>query len=113
MICKYNDTISVKHGINSALISEYLWRESEVNGKMYNKRIWARCSQKNIMGIFPFLGEKSTRNALKRLVHAGIIIRAEHNKSKFDRTFSYSFTEYGKALMTDKNSTPKANEIKN
>lgn len=113
MTCKYNETISVRYGINSALISEYLWREAETNGKTICKRNWTRCSQKNIMGIFPFLGEKATRNALKRLLYAGIIVRAEKNESRFDRTFSYSFTDYGKALMLEENLTENTEEIFN
>lgn len=113
MICKYNDTISIKHGINAALISEYLWKEVKNNGTCFENRNWIRCGQKRIMGVFPFLGECATRTALRKLLKSGIIIRTEHNKSKFDRTYSYSFTNYGRAIMRGENLAEKTDEIIN
>lgn len=47
------------------------------------------------------MGKKAVSNALKKLVTAGIIKKCEYNDNSFDRTSSYAFTEYGKALMSE------------
>lgn len=103
MICHYNDSIAIYCGINSALISSYLWDEAQKHGKIIHGKNWYRCAQKRMTAIYPFLGRYAVSSAIKRLENAGIIVRAEHNASAFDRTLSYSFTSYGQALMEEQN----------
>ena len=97
--CKYNEIIAEKLGINAAIISAYLWQKIKIQGFEYQKKKWYRCSYKTVWAMFPFMKQGTPSYAIKKLVKDGILSRTEHNESRFDRTFSYSFTEYGKALM--------------
>lgn len=103
MICHYNNNIAISCGINSALLSGYLWSETKKQAKTVHGKSWCRCAQKKMMAVYPFLGKYAVSNAIKRLENAGIIVRAEHNESAFDRTLSYAFTSYGQALMEEQN----------
>ncbi len=101
MNCKYSEKTAIKCGINSALIAGYLWDNMAENGAEHHSMEWIRCGKKSICAVFPFMGVKAVGNALKRLVRAGILKRAEYNDSRFDRTASYAFTEYGSVLMEE------------
>ncbi len=97
MICNYSNTIAMKHGINSALIAGYI--SDCVTDRYENSQPWARVTQKSLMGVFPFMGEKAVRNALKRLRKANIITAKQFNKGHFDHGNFYTFTEYGCKIL--------------
>ena len=101
MVCIYSDKISVLCGINSALLAGYVWTQSKENASQFQGKNWFRQSKKNFSIVFPFMGKKAVSNALKKLVTAGIIKKCEYNDNSFDRTSSYTFTEYGEALMSE------------
>lgn len=94
MISCYSMDVAVKIGINSALIAGYIkqkLREDEQNK-------WVCISQKQLTAVYPFMSEKAVRNALNRLLRAGILIRRQFNKSNYDQTYSYSFSSYGASI---------------
>ena len=99
MNCEYSNKIAMKCGINSALLASFLWDETKDNGQKHHNRVWAACSQKKLMALYPFMKEKADRGALHRLIDAEILFMSEYNESRFDRTASYAFTTYGKTLM--------------
>lgn len=101
MTCNYSDKIAMICGINSALLAGFLWEEQEERGEWKHNRLWTAYSQKKLSAVYPFMKEKAIRNALKRLICAGIISKDEFNESRFDRTASYSFTGYGEMLMRE------------
>lgn len=94
-----NNKILCKHGVNAAVIADYIWREKENTGFEIHKRKWLRCSRKQMTAVYPFLKLGSVDYAVNKLLRAGIINKGELNESKFDRTLSYSFTPYGKTIM--------------
>ena len=104
MTCKYSNIIAENCGINSALIAGYLYEQQKEKGFILWGKLWYRCSANNFTAVFPFMGKCAVYGALKRLRNKGYILRTEHNKSKFDRTKSYSFTPLGLSVMlTTKN----------
>ena len=99
MICKYTTGLSVKYGINSALIPgsiDYRLRDK-------NDDDWVQISQKQLVAVFPFMGEKAVRNAVRRLVNGKILKCKQLNKSNYDHTYSYSLTSYGKSVLQEEN----------
>ena len=46
------------------------------------------------------MSERMISRAARRLEKRGIIAIDEYNVSRFDHTYSYSFTEYGEELMS-------------
>ena len=99
MICKYNTGLSVKYGINSALIAGYI--DYRLRDK--NDDDWVQISQKQLVAVFPFMGEKAVRNAVRRLVNGKILKCKQLNKSNYDHTYSYSLTSYGKSVLQEEN----------
>lgn len=101
MVCHYNNKMALRCGINSALIAGFLWYELKRNEITNASGKWVRASRKRIIAKFPFMGEKAVGNAVARLELANIITQRECNESDFDRTLSFAFTTYGKALMEE------------
>ena len=100
---KFNEEVAVMCGLKEAVLATYLWnliaRDDDV---MYRYgRLWTRISQKSLSIHLPFLSVRSISGAAKKLEKEGIIAIDEFNSSKFDRTHSYAFTEFGDELMTD------------
>ena len=103
MTLAYSTKMATRFGINSAIIAAHLYNAMETEGREHQKRNWVRCSHKTFTAVFPFLGKSAVSNALKRLVNHGVLLKYEYNESRFDRTLSYSFTDYGRAMMEDIN----------
>ena len=93
--------MATRFGINTALVAAYLFSEMKKNGREAHERRWVRCARKTLTAVYPFLGEKAVSNALKRLTKHGILLKYEYNDSRFDRTLSFSFTDYGRTLMEE------------
>ncbi len=102
MTVTYSTKMATKLGINAALVAAYLYDEVQSRGFQEHKRLWVRCSRKTLTAVYPFLGEKAVANALKRLTEYGVLLKYEYNESRFDRTLSFSFTDYGRTMMQEK-----------
>ena len=103
MTITYSTKMATRFGINIALVAAYLYKEMQTNGKEAHERRWVRCSRRKLTAVYPFMGEKAVANALKRLTVYGLLLKYEYNDSRFDRTLSFSFTDYGKAMMEEHN----------
>lgn len=60
---------------------------------------WTYNSIKAFAKLFPYASEKQIRKALKNLVDAGLIKTGNYNKSSYDRTMWYAFTEKGISIF--------------
>ncbi len=110
MNCNYSNTVAIKHGINSALILGYIEKrltKSEITIDDYE---WARITQKHLMGIFPFMGEKAVRGAVKRLRKAHIIVVKKMKKSHFDHGYFYTITAYGYTVIKGDDKNERKND---
>lgn len=101
MICNYSNTVAIKHGINAALIVGYIdYCIEKCMSRMDDHGCsWVRLTQKSLMAIFPFMGEKAVRNAIKKLKKANIISVRQFKKECFDHANFYALTEYGKTVI--------------
>lgn len=100
MDCKYNNTIAIKLGVNAALAADYLDRIIKTEGELRDKKRWAKCSGVRLAAIYPHMSRKSASRALKLLTENGLVTRCSYLKKTFDNTYFYSFTEYGKQVLT-------------
>ena len=99
---KFNEDVAMMCGLKEAVLASFLWdlvaKDDDV---MYRYgRLWSRISQKNISVHLPYMSERMISRAARRLEKRGIIAIDEYNVSRFDHTYSYSFTEYGEELMS-------------
>lgn len=95
--------IAELYGINCAVILQNLWhwiRKNEANGtNFYDGNHWTYNSTKAFKELFPYLSQKQIETALKKLRDEGIIITANYNEHKYDRTLWYAITEKGKSIL--------------
>lgn len=79
---------------------EYWIELNRANGKNYFEgRYWTFNSMKAFAEIFPYLSEKKIRNALKNLQDAGLILTGNFNKSAYDRTLWYAFSDFAESIL--------------
>lgn len=97
----FNKEIARDYGLRESVIATYLWEllEKDMESIERNGRIWTRISQRMITMALPFMTVDMARRSLKKLAEEGIIMRAEFNDDKFDRTHWYTFTDYGNEMM--------------
>ena len=100
-----NRKLAAQYGIREAMVlgrirSELLARELMNYPRRAGKH-WCRMSYKMLSVKIPVLTEDSAGRILRRLVFLGILQRGIHNDSCFDHTASYTFTEYGKAIVEE------------
>ena len=97
----FNKDIARDYGLRESVIATYLWEllEKDMESIERHGRIWTRISQRMITVALPFMSVDMARRSLKKLAEEGIIMRAEFNDDRFDRTHWYTFTDYGYEMM--------------
>jgi len=98
---KLNTEIARKCGTNAAVIACELWAmQAEASDVTYiDGYPWVRASYRRLSAYLPFLTVHMVRTAVRKLRKAGIIKAGVYNPSKYDHTYSYAFTGYGRDLM--------------
>ena len=95
--------IAEKYGMIEAVLLNHFeyWIElNRANGKnFYDGRFWTFNSMKAFSEIFPYLTEKKIRNALKHLQDEGLILTGNYNKSAYDRTLWYAFSDFAESIF--------------
>ena len=95
--------IAEKYGVNAAIIlnNMYFWiKKNEANNvNFYDGCYWTYNSVKAFCDLFPYLSKSQITTALKKLESAGVIKTGNYNKSAYDRTTWYAFTEMGNELL--------------
>lgn len=83
-------SLAVAIGLNEAMILQqvHYWLNHSKNER--EGRAWVYKTVKEWGEEFPFFSEKTIRRALDSLKGAGLLLTAEFNRSKFDRTTWYS-----------------------
>lgn len=99
----FDTAIACKFGMLEAVIINHFefWLEhNEKNGRnFYDGRYWTFNSMRAFAEIFPYVSERKIRNALKHLEEEGILITGNYNKSTYDRTLWYAFSDLGKSIL--------------
>lgn len=95
--------IATKFGLIEAILLNNIWwwvKKNKANeNNYYDGNYWTYNSTKAFAELFPYVSQKQIQNALKRLINEGILITGNYNKSVYDRTLWYAFTEKGKCIM--------------
>lgn len=99
----FDKDIAVAYGLPEAIILNHMqfWIEqNEANNiNFYDGSFWTYNTTKAYAEIFPYLSQRQIQCALKHLREEGILKTGNYNKSSYDRTLWYAFTEYGKSIM--------------
>jgi hypothetical protein len=91
----FDPNVAAEYGIAEAVIINHLqfWinynkrsGRNEIDG-----RFWTYHTSKSMAESFPYLSEKQIWLALDRLVKAGVVMKANYNKTGYDRTIWYAF----------------------
>lgn len=113
MMHSFNTALAAKYGIVEAVLLEHLafWiRKNKANNvNAYDGRYWTYNSLRAYEELFPYLTAKQIRRALQKLIQEGVVVDGNFNKSPYDRTKWYSFTDEGMSIIgeyfrTDANS---------
>ena len=103
MIHSFDKDIAVQYGLAEAIILNHMlyWIEqNEANRANFNDgSYWTYNTSKAYSEIFPYLSQRQIQIALKNLREQGILKTGNYNKSAYDRTLWYAFTEKGKSIM--------------
>ena len=100
----FDSQIAQESGVNAAIIFQNLayWiehnRANETN--FYDGRYWTYNSVRAFTELFPYLTDKQSRGALKKLEEGGMILVGNYNKSAYDRTRWYALAEKGLSIYT-------------
>jgi hypothetical protein len=93
----FNVEIAVLLGLKEAIIIQhfYYWITKNIanNKNEYEGTHWTYNSVGAFQELFPYLGKNQIASALKSLVDNGYLIEGNYNKSNYDRTKWYAFTD--------------------
>lgn len=79
---------------------EYWIKKNEANNKnFFDGRYWTYNSIKAWCKMFPYLSDNKIRNALKHLEAEGLVLTGNYNKSAYDRTLWYAFTDKAISIL--------------
>lgn len=102
-IHSFNVSIAAEYGVNSAILLRYFafWVEKNEaeNRHFHDGNYWTYSSVNGLQQLFPYMSEKSIRNAIDKLVDAGLMVKGNYNNASYDRTTWYALTNDGKAAL--------------
>ncbi len=91
--------IATKYGIPEAILLNHIhfWITKNIanDTNHFDGYYWTYNSVRAFSELFPYMGIKRIRNALKKLVDDGILTTGNYNKSAYDRTLWYALTDKG------------------
>lgn len=103
----FDTELAVKYGINEAILISHFagWikynKRQEVNFK--DGRTWTYQSKKQIQASLPFFSYESVKYYCEKLVEQGVLVTANYNKSKIDKTLWYAFANEDEFVRILKN----------
>jgi hypothetical protein len=91
----FDPRVAQKYGVTEAVIIHHFqfWiRHNKSNNRnLHESRTWTYNSAKALAEIFPYLSPKMIYSAINRIVEGGVLIKANFNDHKYDRTSWYAF----------------------
>lgn len=105
---RFNKKIAMICGVNSSIIAQLIKDKIDSDEAIvFDEKKWCRCSVLMMTGHFPFLTRHMVADAINRLVDFNVIKKSCHNLNRFDHTNWYTFTDYGKLLMSERDGENK------
>ena len=102
----FNIELAKKYGILEAILLKNIWfwiEKNKANEKnFYDGTYWTYNSTRAFNELFPYASESSIKRALKSLQEKGLIKTGNYNKSSYDRTLWYAFTDLGESIVSNR-----------
>ena len=102
----FNIELAKEYGILEAILLKNIWfwiEKNRANEKnFYDGTYWTYNSTRAFNELFPYASESSIKRALKGLQEKGIIKTGNYNKSSYDRTLLYAFTDLGESIVSNR-----------
>ncbi len=102
MIHRFNTEIAKEFGVASAVVAQHIWywvRENEkVNKNCFSGKWWMYSSIREMCEQFYYLTPNQVRKAIEKMENAKFIFKGNFNKTAYDRTCWYTFTDEGYAF---------------
>lgn len=93
----FNVEVANKYGVDCAILIknfDFWINKNQANNKhFYEGKFWTYNSNKAFLILFPFWSENQLRYIIKKLSEMNVIIIGNFNKSSFDRTNWYTFSD--------------------
>mgnify|MGYP003287134660 CR=1 FL=1 len=114
MVYSFDIDVAKEYGVNEAIMIANLqfWiTKNKANNKgYYNNHYWTYNSKNALQKLFPFWTERQIRYILDNLINKGVLITANYNKNKYDKTLWYAFVDEEKWIKVteekSKNTVP-------
>lgn len=94
--------LAKEYGVNCAIIlrtlDSLIAKNRVDNVNYFDGRYWTYISKTSLAELLPYFTEKQIRSALDKLINEGLIMTGNYNKSAYDRTLWYAFTDYGENI---------------
>lgn len=95
--------VAKEYGLIEAILLSNLeyWIAKNIANQtnFHNGFYWTYNSTRAFTELFPYLSQRQIQNALKHLKELEIIQTGNFNKSAYDRTLWYAFTQKGQSIM--------------
>jgi hypothetical protein len=102
MIHSFQTEIAEECGVEAAIIFSNIqhWiKHNQANGtNLCDREVWTFNSRAAWCEQFQYMGEKQIRNAIERLVEAGLVVRGNFSPGSVNRTYWYRLGERPKRL---------------
>ncbi len=102
MVYQFDTEVAALVGADAAAVFQNIafWcSKNAANGKhLHDGRYWTFNSVRALAELFPWLSAAQVRNALRKLVDAGLLVKGCYNKTAYDRTAWYAIGEKGLAF---------------
>ena len=102
----FNIELAKEYGILEAILLKNIWfwiEKNRANEKnFYDGTYWTYNSTRAFNELFPYASESSIKRALKSLQEKEIIKTGNYNKSSYDRTLWYAFTDLGYSIVSNR-----------
>lgn len=99
----FDVNIAKMFGVNEAIIINafqfWIAKNKANNRNFYDGRYWTYNSVSAFQEMFPYMSESQIRRTLKKMQEQNIIMTGNYNKSSYDRTLWYAFTDYGESIL--------------
>lgn len=98
---RINHTFSVDHaelyGIECAIMIHHFQFWIEQNKRLgknfFEDKTWVYQTQKEIAAVYSYWGEDKVQRIIKKLIDDGVLIKGNFNKTQFDKTQWYAFSD--------------------
>ena len=101
----FNIAIAEKYGIEEAILINHLFywiKKNEADDhNFFEGRYWTYSSASALSKLFPYIKRATISRKLAKLEEIGIIKRGNFNKSAYDRTMWYAFTDEAMEYLED------------